>query len=749
MIGAEERSPRALPGVAAWAALAVLLVSALAWRLPAIPADWRFTLCENDSLYQLHRIEDCLRHYPQVQSVDPYSHYPGGYRVPWMPLHTVFYSSLAKLAGVSGDERERLVALLSWVPPLAGLVAMVLALAIARTYTNDPFCLLLIGFLCAFESDVVRVFIFGTIDHHLFAHVGLLAMVWSRLHRRLGGWVLGSLSLLAMTPESIVYVSALLGCVFLAETAAATALAPRDLRPLWPWYLAPAAVSVITWWVNHNLEARPLPIGNLTWMYPTLFAPLWFSVLAGSMTAATAWFDHRPASLSRVAAACAFVGAAAVALLAATGSLQMIAQRLAGGGGRLFVAEEASVFAHGFWSAAAWYRILVLAAIYVAVELIRGVDTKRDSREWFQWLVLAVAFALGFKEYRHAYILSSLQMIGLALAMFATTAALRKLPMFSSGLRAMPALLAAALVLPFFVSRNLMDRSDATGHLCAGLPLLEETAAWLKHNTPDPTGGDGPAYGVFANWSAGHQLHILGERPVVLDPLNYGLDRWVEQALWRTWHARKSDALAQALTQYRAAYLVLTNPTFEVLDTLGPDDPPRHDLVEDGPNGTVTFKPAMSQYSVFRLFMSGGMSPEFGQLQLRHLSSDAEHYTTSVGGEERAVVIPRVQIFELKQGARVTGQAPDGVKAVQVEYRLWRAGTSEAETIQMSLPVGAEHQFELHTSLPAPDREQSFSIETGYTFKAGEFSRSAVVTQEMVDRGTVIRLDLVAAPPPI
>ena len=45
----------------------------------------------------------------------------------------------------------------------------------------------------------------------------MLLLVLGRLGRRRWVWVLGLGALLGMTPESIIYVSAVLGCLFLSD----------------------------------------------------------------------------------------------------------------------------------------------------------------------------------------------------------------------------------------------------------------------------------------------------------------------------------------------------------------------------------------------------------------------------------------------------------------------------------------------------------------------------------------------------
>lgn len=741
-------------------ALAAVLGCALLWRLPVTDDQWRFTLCENDSLYQLHRVENCLQRYPLVESVDPYSHYPRVYRVPWMPLHTVFYATVAKLAGVSSTQREALVALLSWIPPLMGLLALALVLAITRCFTSNPLCIFAVGLLCAFSTDVCRPFFYGAIDHHLFAHLGVLLMVWGRLRQRLSAWIAGLLSLLAMTPEGIVYVTALMACILASELAALTS-GQRTERRTWSWLLSPGAVAFAVWLAGRFLDPAPLPIADLTWTYPTLFSPLWFTVLGTSMdgallgavrlgrvkantepnraASAAVAREAAPVSVAAAFAAITAVALAGAAFLLWTGALQTTVARLFGGGQRLFVAEEASVFRVGFWEAAVGYRILALAAIYVAVKLAAALRSGCDSTGSFQWLVLAVSLGLGLAEYRHLYVLSSLQLVALGLAAFEIETRLRRLPIFSGRARVIPAVILALAIVPSFAAENLADRAATSGDVCTRLPLLETLAGWLKHNTPDPGSGPKPGYGVFSAWTNGHHLHILGERPVVVDPFNYELDRGVEEALDRVWHARGADQMTSALRAYGVRYLVLTNPEAEILGTIEAAGLRRDDLEERSPGGKVTFKPAMSQFASFRLFMGGRYTGEFGQLQPRYFTADAEHYTANSSGAERQFVVPRGQIYELKPGALISGAIPEGADRLTVQYQL-RLGGADAIDIAIPLATDAEGRFAFRTSLPAPSQEESFAVTGGYKFTAGDRSRVVLVTQDMVDAGTVVPL---------
>lgn len=638
-----EPSRAGAPASRLAAGLLLAAVLAAAWyaRLPVAAVEWRSAFCDSDSLYQLHRVRGCLADFPRVESIDSYSHYPRGYRVHWMPLPTVLYAGAARLAGLDGADLEQLAAWLSWIPPAFGVVAVLLALAIARHFTRDRLCLLAIGLLCALGTDAGRVFSFGIIDHHLFAHVGVLLMVWGVLSGRLAAWILGVAALVAMTPEAIIYVSWLLGCLFVTA-----AVDSRRSRASWAWYASPAIVALAAWWIGRQLETAPLPPSDVRWMYPTLFAPAWYAVLGGSMALARTVLGA-PASGWRLASAVGVVALAAVIFLAWSGALETALTRFLGAGRRLFVAEEASPFHAGFWSVSAWQRLLAVAGAGAGVELVAALRPGGGPRERFGWLVLFGAFVLGGLEFRHLYVLASLQLIGVGLVSFSIARRLGRLSLFAGRRRALPAIVVFAVVALPFAAREVASRRSAGGGVCGDLLFLEEIAGWLRRATPPPATAGAPSYGIFAAWAIGHHLRVLGERPVVVDPFNYEYDGWVDEALERVWHAATAEELVRSLRAYGVRYLVLTNPAFEIADTLGPLDPSAEDLVVRGPGDRVDFRPAMSRYASFRLFMTTGDAPEFGALRLRYSTADGETYTARVDGEESPVVIPRGQIYEL------------------------------------------------------------------------------------------------------
>ncbi len=637
------------------APFAFVLALAFLWRMPVAPREWRYMLCENDSLYQLYRVQECLADYPRVPSVDPFSHYPAGYRVHWLALHSVFYATLARLAGIGAADRTGLVAFLSWIPPLLGVLAVAAAMAVAACFRRSLPFVLAVGILCALSVETTRPFFFGVIDHHLFAHLGVLLLVWGRLAGRRALWAAGLVSLLAMTPESIIYVSALVGVAFCAD-AAGLALRPQAAEgeaasgtAEWFWYASPAAIALGVWVLQRSLETAPLPTTSFSWTDPTLFQPSWLALWGIGLGAVLASWKSAPLVRPvprRALGMLALVGLAGAAFFAATGSLMTIASRLTRSG-RMFVAEEASVFSRGLGATPPWYWIVVAAGFVIAAVLLQALRSRRRPRLWFGWMALLLAVALGCLEYRHLYVLSSLQMLAVVAAAWESVDWLRRrAPAGRTALSSAAAVVAVLVIGAVFARGDVLHRAARHAQACGNLAVVEELADWLKTSTPSPrTAGAEPAYGVFTPWNIGHQIHILGDRPVIVDPFNYETDSSVEDTLAQVWLAKTADELAAALRRHRARYLVLTNPAEEIAGVLRRRGGDVHRFVRIEANGAPTYLPPMLQFAAFRLYMTRGAAPEFAAFTPRFLAPQTETYTANAGEK---IEVPLGQVYEIE-----------------------------------------------------------------------------------------------------
>lgn len=476
-------------------------------------------------------------------------------------------------------------------------------------------------------------------------------------------------------------------------------------------------------------------------MHLTLFHPLWYACLGGGLRVAAGALGSARAQ-ARFVLTCGAVFAVAGAFLWASDALDTVGQRLLAPE-RPWVGEEAPVFGAGFWSAPLWYRLLALSGVVLIVELVAAVRRRESADVLFLFSTLLAALAVGFREYRYLYVLSSLQIVGLAVAALSAGRALANLAPASSPIaRLVPTAVVALALLPLPVLEARSSRR-ALGSICDGLPLAESLATWVAQETPEPRapGSTRAEYGTFGPWSIGHHLHVLGRRPVVLDPLNFDLDGRFDEAVEATWRAPGAEALMESLARRDVRYVVLTNPAEEIVGVMRRAGARPEDYAVFPGDGRVVFLPSLHEFAAFRLFMHAGSSGEFGGLQPRFFTEAAQVYTTgsAESGDQREIVVPDGQIYEVKPGVRITGRADPADRFVEVRWPLRLGERSVSEQI-LKIPIAADGRFELHTALPAPHRVESFAVESAYRLSTGERAAEVVVGQDEIDAGAVVEV---------
>jgi asparagine N-glycosylation enzyme membrane subunit Stt3 len=636
--------------------LAGIVASALVWRLPSREVEWRAAQCDPDSLFHLHRVDRCLVHYPKVESIDPYSHYPVGWRIHWMAPLTWVYASVARLTGVRDGDLDGLTTSLSWIPPILGCLSVLLGAAVARCYADDDRLALAAAGLIAFDANCVRPFQYGFIDHHLYGQVAMLVLVLARLRRRLTLWIVGLALFYAMTPEATFYVALLTGLMGASE-ALGGALATGPIGKRWPWFLSPAIVAGAVLALQRSLETVPAPLGSFSWFYFSALHPLFIAgvgVVAGS---GGDFFPSSGESRGRRLASLISLGGALIglALLSAAmpGALSEILDKVLKGD-RLFVSEEQ--FALGALWGAPWIRLVFGCGVLSAFRLGIAVWRREPPDRCFAWMVLVSAFLLGFLQFRFLYILSSLQMIGVAVLLTSAMKLISELPRFSSlTLRLLPWALAVVFFLSSFVTQNILPHGASQGDPCKDLlPVLDEVAGWLSSHRPLPAGveDDSAAFGVISPWPFGHYLHVFGGVPVVTDPFNYEYapGRPMLGVLREIWWCRTVPELSSVMRRYRARYLVLMAPAYDIAKIAAPDSPHANELIRWVAGDRQFFSPVLNGFAAFRLFMNPGLSEEQGSdgLELKFASAAADVYLLGDGQQLR---IPKAQIYEAKTEA--------------------------------------------------------------------------------------------------
>lgn len=362
-----------------------------------------------------------------------------------------------------------------------------------------------------------------------------------------------------------------------------------------------------------------------------------------------------------------------------------------------------------------------------------------DREQLFLRLTVLGSLGLSFLEFRHFNVLAPVLAVAAALAAFDTVQCLRSLPAFAIGWRSRaPALLVGTVLLTAFAHSSITIRSANPGSLRR---RDNETAAlidWFARHTPSPgprTGASRPEYGVLADWNLGHQLNVLAERPVVLDPFNHtGLDA----PMCDVWLAAGPTDLAEAMDKYRARYLVVTNPRRNIVGLCRGDAARLAQATPGAPDGVVLL-PGMERFALFRLFEAGGPAMEFANLQFRFLSANETVIAClRPDGRVEIVNVPAFQVVERRPGAIVRGVAPRGCTQISVLLRVTHAPPKKQRESASTVPVSADGTFLFRTAQPVPARETTFEAAEGYQLTAAGRTVTVGVSQQAVDNGAAI-----------
>lgn len=731
--------------------LAAVVALALLWRLPVTADEWHLLSCDTDSLYHLHRAALAVADYPRVRSVDAYAHFPAGYRVHWLAPLTFGYATVLRAAGIEASDLDGAADVLSWTPPLLGIVAILFAVAIARA-CGSVTAGLCAAVLIAVDPNCYRTFYFGFIDHHMFATLAVLGLVLARLRRSLPLWWATAFVALATTPEATYLVAVLLGVLGLAEIAAIERDSPEALVRRAAWLLAPGSAAALALALARRLESDPLPLDAPSWLHFTSFHPIFLFCEALVLLGIIHWVDarRRRSGVDDRLIAIALVGGALIAgaaLLALTPSaVAEITARLAKSD-RLIVTEERSVV-HVF-GLSPWVLLMVaggLASLGCAAGALRR---RAPSHELFRWLAFTAAFALGLSEVRWLRVVSSLEMVAITILVRDVLMGAAPWEPLPAVARRAAAIAAIAAVTWIVIAPNVRDRAGAHGDFCAEKRVIDEATAWFAQRSPLVGREDDPPWGVVAPWDWGHHLHVFGRVPVVFDPLNnlYDDRRDMIDVLREVWWSRRGEELQAALARYGARYLVLYDPFNEISGILGAEDARKAALVSTGADGGVILGEALNQFAAFRLYASRGLATETGSLQLQFASRTVE---MSKGGAESGAGprLPRLQIYEVKRGATLTGIASDasgGRCSIDFEVR-WLAD-GRTERVGLEVPLDARRRFRYRTALPAPFRAHGFEIPGPYVVRCGTKARAVAVSERAVDRGDVVAWGGEAPPP--
>lgn len=691
--------------VLTWIAVAILAV----WlRLPQGPEDRTSYMTQNDALYQLQRVQDTLDHYPRVPGFDPKLHHPTGYQLHWPALYPLALASLAKGLGIE-SQPDSLARDLGYLPILLSLIGLMGWMGVIRKISGSEQMAVAVGVLIAVNPYCESLSRYQAFDHHLFVDLALagIAFAWVSGRSKLAmlAFALG----LAMTPEFVFYGVALVGVWTWHRLCQ-----PDDIYLTW----APSLLVALVWALDQGIQ-----LGPVTWWSVYRLSGFHVAVFAAIASAGVLWSRFQPARLtwSLVGFGCT-LAVGFMALLLLSGQWELLIERL-GQVGRLSISEEQSPLKWPLLKTPPWVLIYVVPLVLVlgkAIDALRRNDRAGFTQSGLTLLVLLI----GLREIRH---FGSLQAAMIALSTLALYATWRKT---NINLR-LRRLLAVGLVLmavwAFGLSRWRYQRAVQAGQQVELVAV--QVPEWLRRATSVDDA-------VVAAWDYGHQIRVLAQRAVVLDPFNF--PEPIDQRIEDLWLATSETQLVAAMDHYQARWLVVTNPTQSMLAVLDGSDPRISRYFGPAENGRRLLTARIIESPMMALWLGQG---RFGQPAQLRLAKVSEAMLTvplyDEAGLTKEIIAPAYAVFERVKGCTIEiSHAPAKLRA-----ELGYLTSSGFSWMSLQQDDRDPDRVVFRVALPAPWEAEGFRIPKPYRFTSNSHSLEVVVDEQDIRSGQQLKID--------
>lgn len=721
---AESRRLGFAVGVAAVLALAAL-VRLLKWR----EALWgpEVVPFDGDSLYHMRRALDVAAG-RGLPTFDPQVNWPHGGPVPWAPGFDLLGGALAWLAG-GADSRAGAVAV-ALVPVVLGVLAVGCAMALAWLAAprgvRRP-AALTAGLIAGLVPQAVFCSRFALTDHHVAEALLVTALaVWAQRgvdgERRgagheLVGALLGALGVLFFT-----------GAPMYVALAAAPVLVTTLLAPATGPLVGRGALGLVAGAAAAALASIPLVRSHghaVSFAFPSYLQPA-LVALAGAGVA-LAWIAAHAGPFRRRVAALAALVACAIAAAALVPGLA--GEVIAGVRGWLLARDpwlaKVEEFQPLFSAVAGPKRIYILwGGIGIALPFLAPVAA------WAGWRESPRRAA--------ALLFQAFAMTGLALLQL------------RFGRPAVPVLAASGGVALAALAARVPVRPAVAGALAPALvlvALLADRSTWLAiADTPLDKGdalvaaafdlrGAGQeerAPGVLAPWDMGHEVNVLGRRPVVANGFGSYLDATGYDEVLRAYTLPEAGLLAW-MERRRVGYVIAGVTTFYGR-VAGPGS--GFPLTAQGGLGALDAV-YLRGVPLSAAILGGSGIPDAG---VPHLTRLMPRFASLQTARELPFPVPVLWTFEVVEGARVHGRAPKGAKVVLeidlVERRrrhVWRAWTV----------AGDDGRYELRVPLPTGLVEPTLATAPVAHLRAGQGAAARLAIPEAAVRsGGSIEVDV-------
>jgi asparagine N-glycosylation enzyme membrane subunit Stt3 len=606
---------------------------------------------DGDSLYHLRRSLDVAAG-RGLPTFDPAVNWPYGGPVPWAPGFDLLGGAAAFLAERASPGAGALA--VAWLPAALGVVAVALAMALAARaapVAERAPAALSAGLLAALVPQAVYASRVGQTDHHVIEAILVAALaIWTcaglpRPRRPVAWEAAGAI---VSAAGVLFFTGAPLYVAIAAAVLAAAALAAPPGAPL----LGRGAVGLLAGGALAAAASVPLVASNgkpLSFAFPSYLQPL-LVALAGAGVA-VAWAASRAGAARRRLFA---LGALALALALLGAAIPGVATQVARGVREWLLARDPWLamieeFQPVWAPAAGLARVHSLwGAAGLALPALAPVAAWAAWREGRSRAAALLAFALGMA----ALAVLQLRFGRPAVPALAASAGIA-VAALSARAPVGPALrrwLAPALVLAALLADAAVWRAVAPGRLDKGDALVG-AALDLRGAAPGE-----PAPGVLAPWDMGHEVNVIGGRPVVANGFGSYLDADGFAEVERAYALGERELLAW-MARRRLGYAVAGLTTFYGRVPGPGSGTPLTARGDEGALDAVYLRAVPLAAAI----LGGSGLPAAG---VPHLARLMPRYASLPIAVELPFPVPVLWTFEVVAGARVEGLAQPFARVV-------------------------------------------------------------------------------------
>jgi len=667
---------------------------------------------DTDCHFHMRRALRTLADFPRVPVREPWINWPQGSVPTWGPGFDQLLALPAWLLGARGDP-ARAARIIAWVPFALGLLAVLLAVAVARAMEPEAPSPRAVGVASGVVAAALPIAVLtsmvGRTDHHVFEAVvtGLVALWTLRPEALRRPWRFELAGALAVFGTVHGFTGSLvtwgLATAVLAGSLLRRAEPPRALRDAvvgsgGPALLLGAALLALVdgSWVR--AQGAPFHHLQLSWLQPVILGG------AGAFVCALA------AVSARVRGAAPRLAVTALLALPAAGIVALLAPGLLH---ELRAGVVDWLFRRDPW----------MGSIQETAPLLRGASLRAALDDYGALAFTApllLPFALRRASRRGVDAALTLAVVGggtllLTLAqrrfgranpvMFAAWTALGAAEL-AALLRAPTRLAAPVAALAWaLLDANARDQLRAPRGIW--IQGIHEAALAIRATEPAV---HGRREGVFAHWSVGFEVLNLARRPVLVT----GFGPYTSAATWAetepAWSHDEARMLA-VLDGHDARFLVF--PSVAILSQPAPSGIAP---VKRTGRGVVLNAAFLREVPLAALLMGGSGAGALGVSHIAHLRP-----VFVDGSRVRGLVtaVPETWVFERVAGATLRGQGPEGATVtaslpmrMRDIARRWEASTTVRDgswSLTVPLSTGWRHgvvetapAFELRVGGAAP-----------------------------------------------